>query len=77
MWIEIKKAQTLAVAEMWKECFEGEGVPARIMPMWKLKLPMVIQLTSGTAIRWSAEPITEKSAQMENTAEAPIEPMAT
>jgi len=32
MWIEVKKAQSLAIAEMWKECFEGEGIPARIMP---------------------------------------------
>ena len=32
MWIEIKKAQNLALAEMWKELFEGEGIPARILP---------------------------------------------
>ncbi|OGO00226.1 MAG: hypothetical protein A2Y90_04745 [Chloroflexi bacterium RBG_13_52_12] len=32
MWIEVKKAQTLAIAEMWKECFEGEGIPTRILP---------------------------------------------
>jgi len=32
MWIEVKKTKTLATAEMWKEAFEGEGVPARIMP---------------------------------------------
>jgi hypothetical protein len=32
MWVEVKKAKTLAIAEMWKECFEGEGIPARIMP---------------------------------------------
>jgi hypothetical protein len=32
MWVEVKKAQTLVIAEMWKECFEGEGIPARIMP---------------------------------------------
>ncbi len=32
MWVEVKKARTLATAEMWKEAFEGEGVPARIMP---------------------------------------------
>ncbi len=32
MWVEVKKAQTLTIAEMWKEAFEGEGVPARIMP---------------------------------------------
>ena len=33
MWIEIKKANSLMVAEMWKECFEGEGIPTRIMPV--------------------------------------------
>jgi len=33
MWVEIKKAQTLMIAEMWKEAFEGEGIPARIMPV--------------------------------------------
>ena len=32
MWIEVKKAQNLMLAEMWKELFEGEGIPARIMP---------------------------------------------
>ena len=32
MWVEVKKAQSLAMAEMWKEFFEGEGIPARIMP---------------------------------------------
>lgn len=33
MWVEIKKAQSLMVAEMWKEFFEGEGIPTRIMPV--------------------------------------------
>jgi hypothetical protein len=32
MWVEVKKAKSLAMAEMWKEAFEGEGVPARIWP---------------------------------------------
>ena len=32
MWIEIKKANSLMMAEMWKELFEGEGIPTRIMP---------------------------------------------
>ena len=32
MWVEVKKADSLVIAEMWKECFEGEGIPARIMP---------------------------------------------
>ena len=33
MWVEVKKAQSLMLAEMWKELFEGEGVPARILPV--------------------------------------------
>ena len=33
MWVEIKKAQSLMLAEMWKELFEGEGIPARILPV--------------------------------------------
>jgi hypothetical protein len=32
MWVEIKKAPNLMLAEMWKELFEGEGIPTRIMP---------------------------------------------
>ena len=31
MWIEIKKAPNLMVAEMWKDLFEGEGVPTRLL----------------------------------------------
>ena len=33
MWIEVKKAKNLVLAEMWKELFEGEGIPTRIMPL--------------------------------------------
>jgi len=32
MWVEIKQANTLVIAEMWKELFEGEGIPTRILP---------------------------------------------
>ena len=32
MWVEIKKTKQLMTAEMWKELFEGEGIPTRIMP---------------------------------------------
>ena len=32
MWVEVKKAHSLMVAEMWKELFEGEGIPTRILP---------------------------------------------
>jgi len=33
MWVEVKKAQNLMMAEMWKELFEGEGIPTRILPV--------------------------------------------
>lgn len=33
MWTEIKRANSLIIAEMWKELFEGEGIPTRIMPV--------------------------------------------
>ena len=33
MWVEIKQAPNLMMAEMWKELFEGEGVPTHILPV--------------------------------------------
>jgi len=33
MWVEVKKAPNLMLAEMWKEAFEGEGIPTQIMPV--------------------------------------------
>ncbi|MBI4187409.1 MAG: hypothetical protein HY530_07915 [Chloroflexi bacterium] len=33
MWVEIKRASNLMLAEMWKELFEGEGIPAHILPV--------------------------------------------
>ena len=33
MWTEVKRAQNLMIAEMWKELFEGEGIPTRILPV--------------------------------------------
>ena len=44
MWVEVKKAQTLTIAEMWKECFEGEGIPTRIWPV--SGLPIGQELTA-------------------------------
>lgn len=32
MWVEIKKVNSLMLAEMWKEYFEGEGIPSRLLP---------------------------------------------
>ncbi|MFC2007805.1 hypothetical protein ACFLVB_04335 [Chloroflexota bacterium] len=33
MWTEVKKANSLVIAEMWKEGFEGEGIPTIIRPV--------------------------------------------
>ena len=32
MWTEVKQAKNLMTAETWKELFEGEGIPTRILP---------------------------------------------
>ncbi len=32
MWVEVKRAPNRMLAEMWKELFEGEGIPTRILP---------------------------------------------
>ena len=32
MWVQVKSAPNLMLAEMWKEFFEGEGIPTRILP---------------------------------------------
>ena len=31
MWVQIKSASSLMIAEMWKEFFEGEGIPTRLL----------------------------------------------
>ncbi len=33
MWVEIRQAKNLMMAEMWKELFEGEGIPTHILPV--------------------------------------------
>ena len=32
MWVEFKTVRNLITAEMWKELFEAEGIPTRILP---------------------------------------------
>ena len=48
MWIEVKKAPNLMLAEMWKEAFEGEGIPTRIMPV--SGLPIGQELTTYSVL---------------------------
>jgi hypothetical protein len=33
MWTVVKTAPNLMLAEMWKEFFEGEGIPTQILPV--------------------------------------------
>ena len=33
MWVEVRQAPNLMMAEMWKELFEGEGIPTLILPV--------------------------------------------
>ncbi len=44
MWVEIKTAPNLTTAEKWKELFEDEGVPTRLMP--ESGLPIGEELTT-------------------------------
>jgi hypothetical protein len=37
MYIEVKKAKNLMTAEMWRDFFEGEGIPTRILPVLSLQ----------------------------------------
>ena len=31
MWVQVKSAPNLMMAEMWKEFFEAEGIPTRLL----------------------------------------------
>ena len=32
MWVQVKSASNKMIADMWKDLFEGEGIPTRLMP---------------------------------------------
>lgn len=32
-WTEVRRVRGLILAEMWKDLFEGEGVPTRFLPV--------------------------------------------
>jgi len=44
VWIEVRKAPNLVIAETWKLLLESEGVPTRILPVQDGKS------TSGTGV---------------------------
>ncbi|MBI2867578.1 MAG: hypothetical protein HYX97_04510 [Chloroflexi bacterium] len=52
MWAEFKRAPNLMTAEMWKELFEGEGLPTRILPegdirSWSETVPFIVYVPRG------------------------------
>lgn len=51
-WTPFKKAPNLLLAEMWKELFEAEGVPSRILPegeirTWSQTTAFVVYIPRG------------------------------
>ena len=36
-WVPYKKAPNLMMAEMWKQLFEAEGLPTRILPEGEIR----------------------------------------
>ena len=52
MWTEFKKVPNLITAEMWKEIFEAEGLPTRILPEgdildWGERVPFRVLVPKG------------------------------
>ena len=51
-WTPYKKASNLLIAEMWKELFEAEGIPARILPegdiqTWSERTSFIVYVPRG------------------------------
>ena len=52
MWVEYKRTQTLRIAESWKNLLDGEGLPAKILPVgdildWAEDVPFVVMVPKG------------------------------
>ena len=52
MWVEYKKVPNLITAEMWKDTFEAEGLPTKILPEgdimdWGERIPFVVYVPKG------------------------------
>ena len=52
MWVEFKKVPSLMMAEMWKDTFESEGLPSRILPegdilSWSETVPFIVYVPKG------------------------------
>ncbi len=52
MWVEYKRTQTLKIAESWKNLLDGEGLPAKILPVgdvldWAEDVPFMVMVPKG------------------------------
>ena len=52
MWVEYKRTQTLRIAESWKNLLDGEGLPAKILPVgdildWSEDVPFIVMVPKG------------------------------
>ncbi len=52
MWVEYKRTQTLRIAESWKNLLDGEGLPAKILPVcdildWSENVPFMVMVPKG------------------------------
>lgn len=52
MWVEYKRTKSLMVAESWKKVLDGEGLPAKILPVgdildWSEDVPFMVMVPKG------------------------------
>lgn len=52
MWVEYKRTESLMVAESWKKVLDGEGLPAKILPVgdildWAEDVPFMVMVPKG------------------------------
>ena len=52
MYVNYRKAPNLAIAEMWKDVLEGEGLPTKILPegdilTWGERVPFRVMVPLG------------------------------
>ncbi len=52
MWVEYKRTKSLMVAESWKKVLDGEGLPAKILPVgdildWAEDVPFTVMVPKG------------------------------
>ncbi len=52
MWVDYKRTESLIVAESWKTLLDGEGLPAKLLPIgdildWGENVPFRVMVPKG------------------------------